>query len=174
MNRKPHDLLEFYRRTSGQEPAEDVTADPAQPLQKTERMLVVRRSQAIVAAASATLLVVLAFVLGLAIGDSGTEPVPVVGGWVIKVVSYRDTDAGRKRAKSVMSQLQKLGWGEVTLQMIADNERLAVTLGSWVQRPHDSKARGLLKRVAKLSDLRNDRLPFKEAAFWQIKNKTES
>jgi len=175
MNRKPQDLLEFYRRTSGSpdEPAgaagDEGSSAPA--LERTHRMLVVRRSQAIVAAVSAVLLVLLAFLLGLAVGGNDAEPASAAGGWVIKVQSYRDNEAGRRRAKSVMDQLEKLGWGEVTLQTIPSEDRLAVTLGSWVERPgrDDEEAQALRDKVAALTDKRNSRRPFRDAAFWQIK-----
>ena len=58
-------------------------------------MLVVRRSQVVVAAVSAGLGLVLAFLLGLGLGGGSNEPVAAGGGlWVIRVTKYEDSDTG--------------------------------------------------------------------------------
>jgi hypothetical protein len=125
MLKKPQDLLEFFRRSSGDRPE----AAAPQDLEKTPRMLVVRRSQAVVAAVSAGLGLVLAFLLGLGLGGASSDPAVAGGGlWVIKVVSYEDNDKGRRYTKTVMSQLERLDLGdEVNLSRVVSDGKLAAS-----------------------------------------------
>jgi hypothetical protein len=166
MLKKPHDLLEFLRR-SGDRP----DAAARQDLEKTPRMLVVRRSQAVVVAVAAGLGVVLAFLLGLGLGGASGEPAVAGGGlWVIKVVSYKDNDKGGRYAKTVMSQLERLELGdEVNLRRVAGDGTLAVTLGCWIRRPHgDARAKELLNKVKGIRGREGQDPPFAGAAFWRI------
>lgn len=167
MLRKPHDLLEFFRRSS--ESRQETAA--LQELEKTPRMLVVRRSQAVVAAVSAGLGLVLAFLLGLGLGGGSSEPGVAGGGvWVIKVVSYEDNEKGRRYAKTVMSQLERLDLGdEVNLRRVIGDRKLAVTLGSWISNPRgDAHANKLLTKVKGIRGRGDQGLPFADAGFWRI------
>lgn len=170
MTKRPQDMLEFFRRsTADPEPAIVVQDDP--DLEETPRLLLVRRSQILIASAATLLAVILAFVLGMAAGGDEEPPVTAegVGGWVIRVISYKQGDNGLEYAKSVMGDLEKLGWGEVTLQQIPSKQELVVTLGSWVHHPTRYKpARQLLDRIKKMDDKRTGRLPFEGAYFWRI------
>ena len=143
------------------------------------RMVVLRRSQVIVAAAVAGLLLILAFVLGLALGggdeaastDSIGPDGSVVGGgapvWVIRVASYKDTDDGRAIARSVAQQLEQLD--EVTLQTIRSSDSVVVTLGSWLRNPNRNEAaKALLQRVHDMRDQQGGERPFQSAMFWSI------
>jgi len=166
MLKKPQDLLEFFRRSSA---APDAAA--SQELEKTPRMLVVRRSQAVVVAVSAGLALVLAFLLGLGLGGGSSEPVAAGGGlWVIRVVTYEDNDTGGRYAKTVMSQLERLDLGdEVNLRRITEDGKLAVTMGCWMHRPHgDSRAEELLKKVKGIRGRGGQDQPFAGAGFWRI------
>ncbi|MHC4137067.1 MAG: hypothetical protein ACYS0K_19105 [Planctomycetota bacterium] len=166
MLKKPKDLLEFFRRSSG-----EPEAAALQGLEKTPRMLVVRRSQAVVAAVSVGLGLVLTFLLGLGLGGGASEPVAAGGGlWVIKVVSYEDSDTGGRFAKTVMSQLERLDLGdEVNLRRIIGDQKLAVTLGCWIRTPHgDARAQELLNKVRGIRGRGGQGQPFAGAAFWRI------
>ncbi|MHC5030485.1 MAG: hypothetical protein ACYTGI_02365 [Planctomycetota bacterium] len=167
MLKKPQDLLEFFRRSSGDRPE----AAAPQDLEKTPRMLVVRRSQAVVAAVSAGLGLVLAFLLGLGLGGASSDPAVAGGGlWVIKVVSYEDNDKGRRYTKTVMSQLERLDLGdEVNLSRVVSDGKLAVTLGTWRRRPHgDPRAQQLLDKVKGITGRAGQGQPFASADFWRI------
>jgi len=166
MLKKPKDLLEFFRRSSG----EPESAAPRE-LERTPRMLVLRRSQAVVAAVSAGLGLVLAFLLGLGLGGGSSEPVAAGGGlWVIRVVSYENNDRGQRYTKTVMSQLERLGLGdEINLHRIISDQKLAVTLGCWIKRPHgDARAQGLLNKVKAIQGRGGQGQPFASADFWRI------
>jgi hypothetical protein len=165
MLRKPQDLLEFFRRSST-----DPDAAALQELEKMPRMLVVRRSQAIVAVVAAGLVVVLAFLLGLGLGG-GSSGATVGGGlFVIKVVTYEDSDKGGRYAKTVMSQLERLNLGdEVNVRRVVDDRTLAVTLGSWIRDPRgDARANELLKKVRDIRGRGGQEQPFASADFWRI------
>lgn len=167
MLKKPKDLLEFFRRSSENRPE----AAAPQELEKTPRMLVVRRSQAVVAAVSAGLGLVLAFLLGLGLGGGSSEPAVAGGGlWVIKVVSYEDNEKGRRYAKTVMSQLERIDLGdEVNLRRVIGDRTLAVTLGCWIRNPKgDAHARKLLTKVQGIRGRGDQGQPFADADFWRI------
>jgi len=166
MLKKPKDLLEFFRRSSG---APDPEALPE--LEKTPRMLVVRRSQVVVAAVSAGLGLVLAFLLGLGLGGGSNEPVAAGGGlWVIRVTKYEDSATGGRFAKTVMSQLERLDLGdEVNWRRVISDGKLAVTLGCWMQDPHgDARAEELLKKIKGIRGRGGQVQPFAGADFWRI------
>lgn len=166
MLKKPQDLLEFFRRSSGERPEAAAPRD----LEKTPRMLVVRRSQAVVAAVSAGLGLVLAFLLGLGLGSGSSEPAVAGGLWVIKVVAYEDNEKGRHYAKTVMSQLERLDLGdEVNLRRVIDDRKLAVTVGSWISNPRRvAHANELLKKVKGIRGRGDQGQPFVDADFWRI------
>jgi len=175
MEKKPQDLLEFLRRSSPEDPAPGMRPEPAPPsLEPTPRMLVLRRSQLIVAGVATALAVVLAFLLGLALGGAG-EGEPAVAGalagpWVIRVVTYKDTEAGRKMAKSVQAQLERLLLREVSQQYIPSQEKVVVTIGAWVHPPERfAPARELRRKIRGLSDSRTEKSPFQDADFWRIR-----
>ena len=166
MLKKPQDLLEFFRRSSA-------APDPAfqKELERTPRMLVVRRSQAVVAAVSAGLALVLAFLLGLGLGGGSSEPAAAGGGfWVIQVMKYEDNKTGGRYAKTVQSQLERLDLGdEVNLRRIVEDGELAVTLGCWMSRPHgDARAQELLKKVQGIRGRGGQGQPFTGAGFRRI------
>ena len=166
MLKKPQDLLEFFRRSSG---APDPEALPE--LQKTPRMLVVRRSQAVVAAVSAGLALVLAFLLGLGLGGGSSEPVAAGGGlWVIRVMQYEDNEKGGVYAKTVGSQLERLDLGdEVHLRRVISDGKLVVTLGCWMRDPKgDARAEELLKKIKGIRGRGGQGQPFASADFWRI------
>jgi hypothetical protein len=167
MLKKPQDLLEFFRRSSGDRPE----AAALQDLEKTPRMLVVRRSQAVVAAVSAGLGLVLAFLLGIGLGGGSSEPAVTGGGrWVIKVISYEDNDKGRRYTKTVMSRIERLDLGdEVNLRRVIGDGKLAVTLGCWIRDPHgDARAEELLEKVKGIRGRAGQAQPFARAKFWRI------
>lgn len=166
MLKKPQDLLEFFRRSST---APD--ADAVQQLEKTPRMLVLRRSQAVVAAVSAGLALVLAFLLGLGLGGGSSEPVAAGGGlWVIQVMKYEDNETGRRYAKTVMSQLERLQLGdEVNVRRILEDGQVAVTLGCWMSDPSgNTRAEELKRRIKDIRGRGGQGKPFAGASFWRI------
>lgn len=168
MQKKPQDLLEFLRRTKDDTALPAVPSEQAQEVGKSPRMLVLRRSQAYVAAGAAGAAIILAVLLGVALGSS-EEKTPVTQGvWVIRVISYKDTQSGRENAANVARQLEQLGWEEVTLQHLPAQGRIVVTLGSWLGEPRDlAAATELRKRVREIADKQGG-LHFKDADFWRI------
>jgi hypothetical protein len=166
MLKKPQDLLEFFRRSTA---APDAAA--VRELEKTPRMLVVRRSQAIVVAVSAGLALVLAFLLGLGLGGGSSDLATAGGGyWVIQVKEYKDNNTGGRYAKTVQSQLEKLDLGdEVNLHRITKDGTLAVTLGCWMSQPHrDARANELLRKVRGIQGRGGQGQPFADADFRRI------
>jgi len=167
VSRKPSDILDFLRRSSPEE-----LPEPEPALEQTPRMVVLRRSQVVVAAAAGALALVLAFLLGLALGGSGDgsdEGASDVGVWVLRVVTYRDDERGQEYAQSVKSQLirRKLG-DEVNLRRFGEGQ-LAVTVGAWLQAPQDNpQAQSLKRDINEIQD-RNGANPFKDAKFWLIR-----
>ncbi|MHC4548968.1 MAG: hypothetical protein ACYTEZ_09330 [Planctomycetota bacterium] len=168
MVKKPQDLLEFFRRTS-----DETGSTPDVELEKTPRMMVLRRSQLVVAAAAAGLGVLLAFLIGLGVGGGSAEEglVGGVGVWVIRVVSYEDDERGRRYAKMVMSQLERLGLGdEVNLRRLVSDRKLVVTLGSWLRHPGgNADAEKLLAHVREARGRGRQDQPFAGADFWRIR-----
>lgn len=162
MARKARDLLELYRKV-------ETPPDAVEHLEKTPRMLVLRQSQIVVAAVAGLLVIVLAYLIGLAAGGDG-EAVPADaarGPWVLKVIDYADSESGRRKAQTVAGFLEKQGWGEVTIQR--SGERVAVTLGAWVEHPTNYKpAKKLRNDVRALPDLQTGVKHFAEADFWRI------
>ncbi|MGH7162314.1 MAG: hypothetical protein ACREID_02430 [Planctomycetota bacterium] len=174
MSRKPHDILDFLRRQTGsQEDSPEpvrfaVPSDGGRP-QKTTRMLVLRRSQAIVSAVAAGLLVALALLLGMSLGGRAGEPSDSAqtGVWVVRVITYDDSDAGRVDADVLARQLEAQGLGQVTLHRLK-GDKLVLALGAWLKNPtQDAGAKELLARVQKTADAAGKR-HFESAGFWRI------
>ncbi len=170
MVKRPKDPLEFFRRTSGEQDLGPV--GPGSELESTPRMLVLRRSQAVVAMAAAAVALLAAFLLGRGLGGGEAEDAPLgnVGVWVIRVVSYEDNERGRRYAKTVMSQLERLRLGdEVNLRRIGSTNKLAVTVGSWLQHPQgEAGADKLLGRVKSIQGRDSNERPFASADYWRI------
>jgi len=173
MSKKPQDLLEFLRRSSGD--SEPVSAAPARekqpPRESAPRMLVLRRSQLVVAVTAIGLFVILAFVVGLIVGE-GSEapaaPVAKTGVWVIRAISFHDTDAGRESARMVRQQLKERQIDDVTLHTLRSDNTLVVSVGSWLSDPRkDDRATTLLSRIRSWPDDLGKQ-PFHDAQFWQI------
>jgi len=157
-------MLEFFRRTAPEQ-ADAPSSAPPPSLEPTPRMLVLRRSQAIVAIAAAGAALVLAFVLGLAIGGSGETP---AGIYVLRVVS-RDADAqGRAYARQVKEQIEKLDLGE-EVSVLESDGRAVVVVGSWFSNPEGRKeARALRDRLRAVRDA-TQATPFSDADFSLMK-----
>lgn len=168
MTKKPQDLLEFFRRATAEEPESAPLPEPAAPEPgPTRRMVLVRPTQIAVAGAAAVLLVVLAFLLGLRAGG-GAEAAPGTGVWVVRVITYGDTENGRIQARVMAAELERQGLGEVTLQPIESKGHLVVALGAWLQDPrHNADAAALRDRVRAIKDERGG-APFQKADFWRI------
>jgi len=174
MERKPQDLLEFLRRSSPEDRAPALRPDSAAPssLEPTPRILVLRRSQLVVAGIVTALALALAFLLGTALGGGGEEgsAAGVSGPWVIRVVTYQDTEEGRKMAKIVEAKLEQLHIGEVSLQYIASQSKVVVTIGAWIHPPQRiAAAKELRRKIRDLSDSRTGTPPFQDADFWRIR-----
>jgi hypothetical protein len=129
-------------------------------------MVLVRPSQILVAGAAAFLLVVLAFLVGR---TSASRPAAEgTGVWVIRVITYDDTENGRLAAKVVTADLEAQRLGEVSLQPIPSKEKLVVGLGAWLSDPtRNADAAALRDRVRALRDQRGG-APFRNADFWRI------
>jgi hypothetical protein len=170
--RKPQDLLEFFRRSGDASNVVDLPVEkPSGP-----RVMILRRSQVIVGAACAALGLLLAFLLGLALGGDGSGPAPVdnrvsSGIWTLRVITYDNTERGRQNAKQVMSQLERLDLGdEVGYRRDPANGKVIVILGAWLKRPAgDKRADALKKRVNEIPDI-NKKLPFESADWYYVEN----
>jgi len=173
---KPQDLLEFLRRANREAPAEAERepAAPAKVLERTTRMLVLRRSQVVVASVAAGLLLVLAFLLGLGLGGGGgesTETVTVAGPpvWTIRAATFSDTEKGRFAAKVMAGDLRRRhDIRQVVIQPIPSRSQLVVVVGAWLEHPHDDRfANDLLKKIKDIPDVNGDK-PLADAIFWRI------
>ncbi|MEM8885223.1 MAG: hypothetical protein AAGD14_14240 [Planctomycetota bacterium] len=202
---RPRDLLEFLRRASNEdeapapeqpkprvEPARKPTREPSSPQVSRSQesrphvsvhsgdvpLVVVRRSQVVVAAVTACLLIVLAFLLGLVSGsgegEEGAEATIARTGtpltvWTIRCIAYDDTRKGEIAAKTVADDLARQGLDEVTIERLDRDGKLVVTIGSWLSNPHKNRqAQKLLATVQGLKAV-GDPDPFKEAYFVQLK-----
>jgi len=161
-------MLEFFRRASS---PEDVAQGPA--LEPTPRMLVLRRSQAIVAGAAAVAALVLFFLLGMAVGSAGggetVGAAPDV--YVLLAAHYGDDEKGRGLAKAVKDQLDRLNLGEeVAVVRDAAGNRMVVAVGAWLEDPGSRKeAIALRDRLRSIKDERTREAPFAGADFWRMK-----
>lgn len=174
MSRKPpQDMLEFLRRQTGGpetpplEPERPAEAPP--PMERTPRMLVLRRSQAIVAGVAALLLVLLAFLVGRAAGTRGAlEAGEARTVFVIRAITFPDSEQGRADARRVANALAAVD--QVTLHALARDggqRDVVVAVGAWLQDPKDDPhARAALERV-RATEIAGKR-DLASAYFWQI------
>jgi len=161
-------MLEFFRRGA--------TADPAAPssreLEPTTRMLVLRRSQAVVAGAAAVAALLLAFLVGHAVGAGGRtdEAALALPVYVIRAAEYGDDEKGKGFARTRKEQLDKMGLGqEVSILEVPSESRTVVAVGSWLSDPEGQKdAVALREKLRGIKD-NNQGTPFAEAAFWRTK-----
>jgi hypothetical protein len=160
-------MLEFFRRGA--------TADPAAPsreLEPTTRMLVLRRSQAVVAGAAAVAALLLAFLVGHAVGAGGRtdEAVLAVPVYVIRAAEYGDDEKGKGFARTRKEQLDKMGLGkEVSILEVPSESRTVVAVGSWLSDPEGQKdAVALREKLRGIKD-NTQGTPFAGAAFWRMK-----
>jgi hypothetical protein len=159
-------MLEFFRRSA---PEQD-DAPPPPSLQPTPRMLVLRRSQAVVAVAAGAAALVLAFVLGLAVGgpgDAGAEGTEV---FVIRAASYGGDAPGAAFARKMKAEIEKLDLGEeIHVLEVPSEGRTVVTVGSWIANPEGRKeARAVRDKLRSVKDATQS-APFADADFWPMK-----
>ncbi|MGQ0614912.1 MAG: hypothetical protein ACT4PV_14345 [Planctomycetaceae bacterium] len=182
MARKPQDMLEFLRRQNAEEnvPPEGALTEaaataartPAEPLEPTARVLVLRRSQVVVSCIAGGLLLLLVFLVGLRTGQARSPNSPAASPagaplpfWVIRVVTYKDSEQGWADARRVKAALQE--FGQVTFHKIVSTQDLVVALCSWLEDPREDRAaRELLERVRTLEVAA--RRDFGGAHYWQI------
>jgi hypothetical protein len=168
MNKKPQDLLEFFRRAT-EEPAAPAAEPepPVAPEPPLRRMVLVRPSQIVVAGVAALLLVVLAFLVGRA-ATAGRPEAAGTGVWVIRAITYSDTENGRLNAKVLTEDLRRQGIADVTVEPIPSREQLVVAVGAWLEDPtRNAGASELRDRVRALKDPRGA-TPFQNADYWRI------
>lgn len=135
-------------------------------------MVVLRRSQVVVAGIAAGLLILLAYLLGGA-WSSGESPDQATFGAVgvntIVVIEYDDTPHGRIQAKTLKGELARLGLDEVMIEQLDRDRKLWVTIGSWVSNPKiNRQAVSLLGRVQKLRVQGSNKRQFADAYFARI------
>ena len=182
MNRKPSDLLEFLRSSPSGEAAEpspdaqepEARRAPAPPssephLEKTPRMVVLRRSQVVVASVAVAFGIILAFLLGLAAASPGDSLPAAIGArvWGLRIITYNDTESGRRQALATKKALQARKLEEVTLQRVPSRGEIVVMLGAWLTDPTDDLGqRELLATVKKLQQ--GGKIAFPDAYLWSI------
>lgn len=167
MNKKPQDLLEFFRRATEEPAAPAAEPEPTEaPEPALRRMVLVRPSQILVAGVAALLLVVLAFLVGRA--AAGRPEAAGTGVWVIRAITYSDTENGRLAAKVLTEDLRRQGIVDVTVEPIPSREQLVVAVGAWLEDPtRNARASELRDRVRALKDPRGA-TPFQNADYWRI------
>jgi hypothetical protein len=161
-------MLEFFRR-SAPERAPDASSSPE--LEPTTRMLVLRRSQAVVAAGAALAALLLAFLVGHVVGTKGDVAEAVVPEvYVLRAVAYADDEKGRGFARKMKEQLEKMDLGEeISVLEVPSESRTVVAVGSWLKDPARSKdARALREKLRGLKDS-TQATPFSDAEFWLMK-----
>jgi hypothetical protein len=160
--------------TQPQEPPEEPSkATPHVTVSQGDApMVVLRRSQVVVAGVAAGLLIVLAYMLGSTWGDENAADQKVygpVGVWTIVVIEYNDNPHGQISAKAIKAGLAKRDWDEVMIEQLDRDRKLWVTIGSWVSNPKTNRrAMSLLSAVQKLRVQGSDKLEFAEAYFARI------
>lgn len=163
-------MLEFFRRAKS--PPEAVPSEP-RALEPTTRMLVLRRSQVIVAGAASIAIATLVFLLGYAAGAPGGGDAPAAIGpdvWVIRAIAYDGDEGGLGLARSVKRQLEGMDLGrEVALVPVPSEKRTVVAVGSWLGDPQGrAEARALRDRLRGIRDERTREAPFAGAEFWRM------
>jgi hypothetical protein len=159
-------MLEFFRRSA----PEQEGAPPPRVLEPTTRMLVLRRSQAVVVLVAAAATLVLAFVLGHALGAAGGDAPKGPDVFVIRAAAYDGDAQGASYARKVKEQIESLGLGEeVNVLEVESEGRTVVTVGAWLTDPEGKKEARALRE--KLRALKNDKqaAPFADAEFWLMK-----
>jgi hypothetical protein len=156
-------MLEFFRRSA---PEQEGAPLPPQ-LEAMPRMLVLRRSQAVVVLAAAAAALVLAFLLGLALGGSkGDGAGPEV--YVIRAADYPAGEQGQTHARKMKEQLEKLDLGE-EVHVLESGDLTVVAVGSWLSNPVGRKdALALRDKLRAVKDA-NKATPFADAEFWPMK-----
>jgi hypothetical protein len=158
-------MLEFFRRSA----PEQADAPAPRALEPTTRMLVLRRSQAVVVLAAAGAALVLAFVLGHAAGASGARAGGGPEVFVIRAASYARDAQGATHARRVKQEIENLGLGEEVHVLEVESEgRTVVTVGSWLSNPEG--LRDALALRAKLRAVKDNTqaAPFAGAEFWLV------
>ncbi len=159
-------MLEFFRRSAPQ----DADATPSPDLEPTTRMLVLRRSQAVVAGAVAVAALLLAFLVGHAVGSAGGgEEALGPGVYVIRAVAYDDDEKGADFARKMKEQLDKMGLGEeVSVLEVPSESKTVVAVGSWFLDPQGSKDAVALREKLRVLKDSKQATPFAGAAFWRM------
>lgn len=186
-HQRPRDILEFLRRASSDEAPVEVAdpettpepqaIPPAGPHVTVSSgdtpMVVLRRSQVVVACVAGGLLIILAFLLGLATADPGPAEDGVgvpLRFYTIKAIEFDDTRSGQINAKTLKAELERRFDEEVTIQTLDRDRRIFLALGSWLEHPKaNRRAMELLKAVKKLSVRGSEKSPFEDAYFFQVK-----
>jgi hypothetical protein len=136
-------------------------------------MVVLRRSQVVVAAVTAGLLILLAFLLGLASSGETAEEAAArapVRFYTIKLTEFSDTRNGKLAAKTLLAELEQEFDEEVTIERLDRDRRLFLALGSWLKNPRENRrAMDLMKKVQKLRAPGHKSPPFKDAYIFAIK-----
>ncbi len=164
---RPRDMLEFFRR-SAPEKAQERSSPELEP---TTRMLVLRRSQAVVAAAAAVAALLLAFLVGHMVGANGGAADALAHEvYVLRAVAYGDDAEGKGFARRMKEQLEKMDLGEeISVLEVPSESRTVVAVGSWLSDPAGSKdARALREKLRGLKDSKQA-TPFSGAEFWLMK-----
>lgn len=161
-------MLDFLRRAAEPNRLPELPADA----RDAPRLLLVRRSEVLIALAVAGLLAVLAFLLGLTLGGGGDDPegrvAATTGIWVVRVATYNDTENGRISAQTVKGHLLRQGLDDVHIHRIPSQEKLVVSCGSWISVPKQDKAAILVRKtVREMRDVAGNK-PFTSAYFWHI------
>jgi len=163
---KPRDMLEFLRRASGRPAGTEQPASAG--LEATPRMVVLRRSQVVVAGAVTAGALLLAFLVGMAAADRGAGRQV----YVIRAASFQDDAAGRQVAltrKRQLEQMEQLDLGEVQIVRDPALQSVAVTVGAWESDPSRSeRARSLLGQIQRIQVQNTRETPFRDASFWRI------
>lgn len=185
---RPRDILEFLRRAAVEETAEEPRLEVAPPEPAPTRapatphvtvssgdapMVVLRRTQVIVACVTAGLLIILAFLLGLATGEGQAAEAAAAGTTrfhTIKVIEFADNRNGEIRAKTLLADLERRFDEEVTIERLDRDRTLFLALGSWLKNPNENReAKRLLKEVRELTARGRSEKPFKSAYFFTVK-----
>ena len=170
---KPQDLLEFLRRHETEEeaaPTEPARRGPAPDSVRRGGRLTLTQRQVQIAGVMVALGLTLAFLLGMALGDSEPQRAagaPAGNAWVIRAISYPDVERQMQAVRETERWLNAQGLGQATMIRIRSKEQLVVVLGAWLEDPSgDPAVKRLLDRVRNL-DWKGKR-PFDGAYIWQI------
>jgi len=169
---KPNDILEFLRGQAEPKPEPEPPKSGSRPPEASDLTLHLTRRQQIIAGAVALLALLLAGLIGSTLAGTGPDAAAATASahakvWVIRAVSYRDTEANRVRAREIAQWLERRGLAQATLRRLPKQNLLVVVLGAWIENPvEDLAAQKLVRRVQNL-DWKGDK-PFHGAFLWQI------